>query len=266
MAHPQIAAFARLAEGAADPTRRIEGQATRLSRTMHAIEYDAVHDEIVVPQQLGQAILTFRGGATGQEVPIRAIQGARTRLRRPDRVAVDPVHDEIIVPEGNAILVFSRTANGDVAPLRVIEGPDTKLPARSGSSPAVGVDPVHGVIVVLTERGVLTFNRTDSGNVKPKTLITGPHTGLAGSRGLAVHPDGGWILAFVNEGSERAPRLIGVWSHADTGDVPPRWKIGDAGGMLRQPRGLALDPRNRTVIASDKASNAILTFLVRELF
>ena len=32
-----------------------------LGRTMHGIDYDEVRDEIVVPQQFGQAILIFKG-------------------------------------------------------------------------------------------------------------------------------------------------------------------------------------------------------------
>ncbi len=81
MAHPQIAAFARLADGNAKPVRKIEGQKTLLGRTMHSIVYDEIHDEFVVPQQFGQAILTFRGGADGEEVPVRVIQGSLTQLR-----------------------------------------------------------------------------------------------------------------------------------------------------------------------------------------
>jgi hypothetical protein len=73
VAHPQIAAFARLADRVQSPARRIEGQKTLLGRTMHAIHYNEVRDEIVVPQQFAQAILTFRGGATGEEAPIRII-------------------------------------------------------------------------------------------------------------------------------------------------------------------------------------------------
>jgi hypothetical protein len=73
VAHPQIAVFARLANGNANPVRKIEGQKTLLGRTMHSIVYDEIHDEFVVPQQFGQAILTFRGGANGEEVPVRVL-------------------------------------------------------------------------------------------------------------------------------------------------------------------------------------------------
>jgi len=47
VAHPQIAAFARLASGGQAPTRRIFGQASKLSRTMHDIRYNEVNDEFL---------------------------------------------------------------------------------------------------------------------------------------------------------------------------------------------------------------------------
>ena len=65
MAHPQIAVFARLADGQAERLRAIEGQKTLLGRTMHAIAYDEIHDEMYVTQQFSQGILVFRGSARG---------------------------------------------------------------------------------------------------------------------------------------------------------------------------------------------------------
>src|ERR1700681_1206055 len=98
--HPQIAAFARLAGANTPPVRVLEGQKTLISRTMHGFAYDPIHDEIVVTSPLAQAILTFRGGATGEEAPIRVIQGTRTEILGDaysalDKVSVDGVNDEI---------------------------------------------------------------------------------------------------------------------------------------------------------------------------
>ena len=42
-----------------------------LGRTMHGIDYDEIHDEIVVPQQFGQAILVFKGSTRGEAPPIQ---------------------------------------------------------------------------------------------------------------------------------------------------------------------------------------------------
>src|SRR6266478_2738871 len=102
------------------PARLIAGQKTLLSRTMHDIRYDAIHDEIVVPNPFGQAVLTFRGGASGEEPPIRIIQGPSNQLEDVQRVDIDPVHNEIFVPSGGSILVFRREAQGNVEPVRVI--------------------------------------------------------------------------------------------------------------------------------------------------
>ena len=42
MGHPQIAAFARLANGSAKPVRSIAGQNTQFTRTIHDMAYDSV--------------------------------------------------------------------------------------------------------------------------------------------------------------------------------------------------------------------------------
>ena len=107
-----------MANGNVAPKRVIEGQATNLSRTMHGIAYDAIHDEIVIPVALSGAVLVFKADASGEVPPLRAIQGTRTRLVRPHTVAVDPVNNEILTadPSMRAVVVFERRANGNVAP------------------------------------------------------------------------------------------------------------------------------------------------------
>jgi hypothetical protein len=176
---------------------------------------------------------------------------------------VDPVHDEIYVPEGVKILVYPRTANGDVAPIRVITGPDTGI----GATRAVTVDPTRNLIIAATQvwgtdeenraRGseLRIFSRTANGNVKPLRVITG----LRGMGNLAVHAPTGMIFS-------QQTKYVGVWHVDDNGRVPPRFTIGGPDGILRQGRGLALDPKNQSVIASDKELNAVLTFRVPEVF
>src|SRR5213594_2067481 len=110
---------------------------------MHGLTYDEIHDEFTVPQQFTQAILTFAGGAEGETAPLRVIQGSRTRLEAPDRVAVDAVNNEIFVPEGDKVLVFDRMANGNVAPKRAIEGPDV-----GRGMDALAIDPVNDLLIV----------------------------------------------------------------------------------------------------------------------
>jgi hypothetical protein len=270
VAHPQIAAFPRLAEANAQPTRSIAGQNTLITRTIHDMSYDPVRDEIVVPQFYAQAIMTYRGDADGDVPPIRIIRGPSTQIQNPDRSTLDPIHNEIFVPQHDRILVFPRDGQGDVAPIRVIEGPEVL-------ADAIAVDPVSNLLIVTSAAArnpdgsragqVSMFNRTDNGTVKPLRVIRGPRTGMERAQLIAAYPPRGLFL--VGAPSIRNTALnnfVGVWSIHDNGDVPPRWTIGGPNGVLRQIRGITLDPEHKNVIVSDKYLNAILTFNFPEIF
>jgi hypothetical protein len=254
--------FASLADGDARRVRAIEGQKTLLGRTMHAIAYDAIHDEIFVPQQFGQGILVFDGKSDGQIAPKRVIEGPDTQLIALDRLGVDPINNEIYVPEGKKLLVFPREANGNIKPVRVLEGPDTTMLAAR----AVAIDPVRNLIVVsATPYGansgdertseLAIFDRTASGNAKPLRVITG----MASMQNIAVYPESGLIFGV-------GPAYVSVWRIDDSGNASPRYTIGGPNGKLADPRGVTIDGKNKTVIISDKYLNAVLTYSVPQLF
>ena len=217
----------------------IEGQGTKLSRTMHGIAYDAVHDEIIVPVHLAGAVLVFRADANGEEAPIRMIQGPHTRILRPETVKVDVQHSEIMIGEdgGKDMMFFPREANGDVAPLRTIRGPKTGLDEVRG----VAVDPARNLLVVSSRSGkgttgIFIFNRTDDGDVSPRAIIAGPKSGILRIRQVEVDSEQGKIFVAVKNNIESyrfessspspwnpaEPGFIGVWDISDNGDVPPR--------------------------------------------
>lgn len=251
-----------MANGQANRLGAIEGQKTLLGRTMHGMGYDSVRDEIVVPQQFGQGILVFKAAAYGEEPPVRVIRGSKTRLIALDRVHVDEVNGEYIVPEGGEVLVFPRESNGDVAPSRILRGPNTGFSAAR----AVAVDTQRNLLIVVG-RGVgrdggtqiSIFDRKASGDTKPLRVITG----LAGSQNVTVEPERGLIFV-VQLGNNTG--YVGVWSVADSGRVPPRHVIGGPNGTLFDPRGVVLDVKNRSVLVSDKQLNAVLTYQVPAIF
>jgi DNA-binding beta-propeller fold protein YncE len=275
--------FARLANGNAGPVRVIEGQGSKLSRTMHGIAYDAVHDEIIVPVHLAGAILVFRAGASGEEAPIRIIQGPHTRILRPETVEVDLKNNEIVIGEdgGKDVMFFPREANGDVAPLRTIRGPKTGLDEVRG----VAVDPVRNLLVVSSRSstgttGVFIFNRTDDGNVSPRAIIGGPKSGILRIRQVQVDPEQGKIFVAVKNNLEsyrfespspspwnaEKPGFIGVWDINDNGDVPPRGIIkGPASGTV-WPAGVALNSKDREVYTIDSVSNGMYSYYMPEFF
>jgi hypothetical protein len=275
VAHPRIGAFARTADKNAVAVRSIEGSNTHLNRTVHAISYDALHDEIVVGSMIGQAILTFRGNASGNEAPIRIIQGPRTQLRGPSKLSVDPVNDEVFTFAGNQVVFYDRTANGDVAPKRILNPPGLN------ANNAV-VDPIHNLLIVSGGTRIWIFDRTAEGNATPKAVIGGgPKSGLLVGQGMTVYPPTGKIImnvpgaredgrdedeAFTPEGLASDKSYVGVWTIDDTGDVPPKWMIAGPKGALRQPRGVTLDSKNKTLIVSDKYLSGVLTYSFPELF
>ena len=250
---------------------------------MHGIAYDPVHDEIIVPVHLAGAVLVFPANASGEEVPIRVIQGPHTGLLRPETTCVDLQHGEIFVGEdgGKDILVFPRGASGDVAPLRIIRGPKTGLDEVRG----VAVDPLRNLLVVASRSlkgttGVFVFNRTDDGDVTPRAVIAGPRTGILRIRQVDVDPEQGKIFVAVKNNVEsyrfdaispspwnaEKPGFIGVWDIADNGDIPPRAMIkGPASGLI-WPAGVAFNRRDREIYTIDSVRNDLSSFLMPEFF
>jgi DNA-binding beta-propeller fold protein YncE len=292
--------FARLANGIVAPKRVIEGQATNLSRTMHGIAYDAIHDEIVIPVALSGAVLVFKADASGEVPPLRAIQGTRTRLVRPHTVAVDPVNNEILTadPSMRAIVVFDRMANGNVAAKRVISGPKTGLLDIVG----LDVDPIRNVIVAASRKGngekvgLFVFDRLANGDVEPKRFIGGPSSKLAHFRQVTIDPGTGniflaqqntrmkqmeaYVLDQPREGFKAQEKddedddsdsgrldqmgFIAVYGPDDDGDIPPRAIIKGPGIRLAGAAGVALNPRKKEIITV--GGNGFQTFLLPDFF
>ena len=219
--------------------------------------YDPVRDEIVLPQFFAFAILTFRGDADGDVAPVRKIFGPSTQLKNPMALALDPIHGEIFVPQGDRVLVFPRDADGDVAPIRILQ-----VPERASR---LTVDPVHNLLIVSGGGGLRIYDRTATGNAPSRAFISSKEA--ADVSLLTTNPASGMIFGVVRpRGRYAAEDYVGVWSIHDDGDVPPRWTIGGPNGLLKDARGITLDPKNENVIVSDKTLNAILTFHVPEVF
>ena len=254
-----------------------------MGRAMHDIQYDAVHDEIVIANTIGQAILTYRGAADGEEPPIRIIQGPLTQLQSPDfGVDVDPVHDELFVAEPDSIKVFARAADGNVAPIRIIRGPATQISLGSRAR-ALAVDPINDVLVVSNDlknrdSRILIFDRNAQGNVAPLRIIEGPNTGIRGTiTHLRLYPPKGRIVTVLgmrgkgedgdagrSEGGEDV-RGIADWNIGDNGNVPPRWLLGGPRSHIQGGRlTLALNPKAKEVLVG--SGQAVETYSFPEIF
>jgi len=232
---------------------------------MHDIRYNPINDEILVPNPFSNAILTFRGGADGQEAPVRIIQGPNTELNGPDRLDIDVVNREIFVPGRGNVLVFPLDGNGDVKPKRVVRGPDTQI---DGSS--IAVDPVNNLFAVTgRDRSILVFDRTANGNVKPLRVIKGPNTQIDRINQMAIYPAGKLLVVAMPgvQGDMEPPRVfVGMWSLDDDGDVTPKWTITGKQTGLKKPFAVALNPEHKEIYVTDMRLNGVMTFFVPEVF
>jgi hypothetical protein len=270
VARPRISALSTAGDRKTLPNRIIEGRNTLLNRTVNAIAYDEIHDEIVVQSNTGQAVVTYRGNAVGDEAPIRIIQGPKTLVHNPRSLFIDPVHDEIFVfntGTDEAVLVFDRMAQGDVAPKRILN-----------SAEAVGgvgtVDPISNLIFLGSRSGgVLVYDRTGEGTAPPlRTIGGGPVSGLMQPGRIVVHAPTKSLVATIwpgqitrdSTGDPVSQAYVGVWNEDDNGDVAPQWTI--AKGDLYAPGGLTLDPNRKTVVVSDTYMNSVMTFSFPELY
>lgn len=229
---------------------------------MHDVYYNPVDDEIVVANPFANAFLTFRGGADGQEPPIRVIQGPKTLLNGPSRFGLDVAHREIWVGAGGegdqagGTLVYRLDAQGDVAPLRIIP---------NGPTGSIEFDPIHNLVVSAGGGGVRVFERTPEGNVKLRNMIRGPNTGISRPR-IAVYPEGNMVVVGMagQQGLMEPPGVfVGVWNLDDNGDVPPRWKIDHT---VKKPFAVVLNPEQKEIIVTDMRLNGVLTFSFPEMF
>jgi hypothetical protein len=275
--HPQIAIFARLAKENEPYVRSIEGQKSLLGRTMHDMAYDSLHDEIVVTSALAQALLTFKGDANGEQAPIRVIQGDKTGILAVgalDKVTIDADHGEYyITTPRQEVRVFARDATGNAAPIRVLSGPDTQLSVGrqkdgifegKGGNPSIRIDPVHNLLLVpvnnysdrsqaLNEPKILIFDRTASGNTKPRAVMRGASLG-------AIYPPKNRLIDHRKGNFE-------IWNIPTTGEVaqpimriPAPLEPRESGSVI------ALDPAHKEVIVATAAGNTIKTFSIPELF
>ena len=284
MNQPQIAVFARSAKEDTPPLRAIEGQKSLLGRTMHDIAFDAVHDEIVVTSPLTQAILSFRGAASGEEAPLRVIQGDKTHIKgvgATGKVSIDPANNEIyLATPDQTILVFDRMATGNVPPKRILGGPDTQLSLGKqntdnsvvagagnvyggGNVPCIRIDPVHNLLLVPSEgRGpgggsILIFDRTASGNTPPKAIIKGP---VRMGNQFDIYPPTLKLITHSGNNFE-------IWKIPESGtSTEPPLKISAPLGRQSGDIGLVLDPLHKEAIVATAAGNTVETFYVPEEF
>jgi len=220
-----IVVFTHDAEGNVAPVRKL-----KVAHRAYGIAVDEDNDELYLSVQHPPQVAVYRKGASGNEKPLRVLQGESTRLSDAHGIAVDAKNKLLFINnwgnisnyevggtgrfEAPSIAVYPLNANGDVAPLRVIQGPKTQLNWPGTMS----LNPETGELYVANDvtSSILVFRETDKGDVAPARVIKGNRTGLSYPTGVFVDTKNKelWVSNLGNSSAT-------VYPLTATGDVTP---------------------------------------------
>src|SRR5436190_1564425 len=187
--------FPRDAVGDVAPARKL--------KTPHrnfATAVDEEKGEVFITIQYPPKVVVYRKEASGDEKPLRVLEGAHTGLSDAHGMAIDVKKKLLFVSNwGNAsdykvagtgkfyppsITVYPLDASGDTPPLRTIQGSKTQLDWAGGMSLDAGNEDLY--IANDVGQSVLVFKETDQGNVAPARILKGQKTNLKNPTGVAV--------------------------------------------------------------------------------
>lgn len=193
------------------PTRLLQGERTKLADP-HGIAYDP-DDDVVFVANFGSrssnpapgaddgrkpnwpferrtavpgsgtigppSITVYRRDASGDQPPLRVIEGPETELNWPTGVAFDPTRRELYVTNdaAHSVLVFDAMATGNVKPKRVLKGPRTRLANPTG----VALDLKNGELWIANFGGhsATVYTLGASGDTAPLRTIRNAPEGAA---------------------------------------------------------------------------------------
>lgn len=266
-----LAIFSRNAKGNVAPDREL--------RTPHGtfgIAVDEGRSELFLTVQHSNSIVIYDKMATGDDQPLRLIQGSATRLADPHGIALDPKNKVMFVTNhgslrefhieadgkstmptrstiagsgrvvASSINVYAIDAKGDVAPIRVITGPNTQMNWATG----LAVDEERGELYVANDMddSVLVFRTDAEGDVAPVRMLKGPKTGMKNPTGIMVDSKNGELLV-ANFGNHSAT----IYKLPAGGNTAPLRKIRSGPSdqpalMIGNPGSVAYDSKREEIL------------------
>ena len=220
-----IAVYPHEATGNFKPKRTL-----KVTHRAYAMTIDDQTKELFLSVQFPPQIAVYSKDASGDDKPLRLIQGPKTRLADSHGIAIDGKRRLLFVNNwGNiadlkvagtgrfeppSISVYSLNANGDAPPLRVMQGSKTQLDWPGSMS----VEPETGDLYVANDMGqsILVFHGNDQGDAAPARVIKGAKTRLTYPLGVFVDSKNKEVWA-ANLGNSSAT----VYPLMANGDVAP---------------------------------------------
>ncbi len=189
-----------------------------------ALFLDAANSEIwLVNNQNGAAAFsTTAVGTVVNSPPARSLDSVAGGLLEPLALAVDRVHDELMVVTNGpdqSVEIFPRLATGSPTPRTTIAGPsNTTLHGMALRD--VAVDESNGEYWINNGNALDVFSRTQIGDVAPVRAISGTNTNIGIFNGLAFDSKAGKIIMGSYDGGTNAGTLQS-WPSSTSGNVAP---------------------------------------------
>jgi DNA-binding beta-propeller fold protein YncE len=248
------------ARGNAKPSRLLEVPGHPFQMAVHE-----EREEIFMTIQSDNSIDVYRKQASGQEKPLRTIQGGDTQLEDPHGIALDTKNNLMFVSnfgnvrvraegsrttygrfEAPSITVYPLLATGNSKPVRVIEGPATMLnwPAHM----VLHEERQELFVANDADDSILVFRATDHGNTAPIRVIKGPKTRIKNPPGIALDVKLG-ELYVANMGNSS----VTVFPATANGDVAPLRTVrgaamGTANLMIGNPGAVGYDSKREQIL------------------
>jgi DNA-binding beta-propeller fold protein YncE len=203
------------------------------------ITVDEAAQEVFLTVQHDSAIVVYRKGASGEDAPLRMLQGNRTRLADPHGVALDVKRGVLFV-----------TNHGSVHESRVDSADYLSAREKEERSKLVNWPLDRDFAVPGSGRtlppAITVYAKNASGDTAPVRVIQGPRTGLNWPTGIAVDAERGDVYV-TNDTTDS----ILVFDADASGDVAPKRVLKGPKTGLKNPTGLALDlPHNELWVAN----------------
>jgi DNA-binding beta-propeller fold protein YncE len=201
------------------------------------VAVDLVNDEVAVTVQHVNKVAVYRREASGDDKPLRIIQGPSTGLSDPHGIGIDAQNNEIFVAnhdsyhevqagEDDPNAVTAQIAKGTVTP-------EALATVRLDLRPSKGK---------FVEPSIVVYSRTAKDDAAPIRVIRGPRTEL--NLPMKIFVDTAHNEIFVaNSGSSS----ILVFNRSASGNAAPIRRIQGPATKLKKPLGLYVDTKNDEV-------------------
>ena len=193
------------------------------------ITVDEAAQEVFLSVQHDSAVVVYRKGASGEDAPLRMLQGNRTRLADPHGIALDTKRGVMFVTNHGS------THDSSVASADYLSAKEKEERAKLVNWPLDRDFAVPGSGRTLPPT-ITVYAKNASGDAAPLRVIQGPRTGLNWPTGIAVDPERGDV--YVTNDTTDA---ILVFDADASGDVAPKRILKGPKTGLKNPTGLALD-------------------------